>query len=98
MQVKFHGQHTTEEAMENLVSILQLFKERYGVEDFRSIHLDLVLLNEQGEDMELIDGTTAEVLDILEVYKSQPVANMEPESSSKELAHLRLVVDNTRKK
>ncbi|MBS0358420.1 MAG: hypothetical protein JSS53_04010 [Proteobacteria bacterium] len=105
MQIVFKGHHTTEEAAESMVGILKLFKERYGIQNFRQIFLDVTLLNQQGEDVELVDATTSEVLGVFEIQKSMPFdapSFEKPKSKSKpalpsKKSHLRLVVDNTKK-
>ena len=70
MKIKFRGTHNAEEIVESLTAILQLFEEQYGVHDFSEIKMDMVLVNEQGEEVELIDSNTSEVFDILEVHKN----------------------------
>ena len=92
MQIKFHGQQNTEEAMESIVSMFKLFEDRYGICDFRELNLDLVLMNHEGDDVELIDAGSSEVLDIFEVYQSDN--EIKPQYKKPELS---LVVDNTKK-
>lgn len=91
MQVIFKGEQSCEEVLENLLSIVRMFKERYGIEDFRELKLSMTLMDKQGDDVELVDSRTSEVFRVFEVYQTgegiRPV-----QSSSK----LKLVVDNTK--
>lgn len=93
MDINFQGQHNSEEAAESLLSVLRLFKDRYQIKQFREMHLTVTLVDEQGDDVELIDNETHQIYRNFEVYRhghelkagrhSQPV--------------LQLVVDNTHK-
>ena len=91
MEIVFQGRHDSDEAAESLVGVLRLFKERYHIGQFREMHLSVTLVDEQGEDVELIDSETAEAYRIFEVYRQ-----------GQELARatgrpvLKLVIDNTR--
>ena len=94
MQVVFHGTHTAEEAAENLLSIIQLFRERYAISNYREICLWVTLRDENGDDVELVDANTSEVLGVFEVYKS---TDMQDENGQdQEYSPLRLVIDNTK--
>lgn len=92
MQIMFHGNQSAEEAAESILSILKLFKERYGIHNYREMHLDLTLLDTEGEDVELIDASTSEVLGVFEVYKSGEYQH----AKNDDHPNLRLVVDNTK--
>lgn len=92
MQVIFKGEQTCEEALDNLVSIVRMFKERYGIEDFRELKLSMTLMDKQGDDVELVDSRTSEVFRVFEVYKTGE--GIRPVHQS---AQLKLVVDNTKK-
>ena len=94
MQVVFHGTHTAEEAAENLLSIIKLFRERYAISNYREICLDVTLRDENGDDVELVDASTSEVLGVFEVYKSTDMEN--DDEQDEEYSPLRLVVDNTK--
>ena len=91
MEIIFQGRHDGDEATESLLSVLRLFKERYHINQFREMHLSVTLVDEQGEDVELVDSETAQVYRIFEVYRQ-----------GHELARvtgrpvLKLVIDNTR--
>tara|TARA_B110000879_G_C11115249_1_gene489228 strand:- start:10 stop:288 length:279 start_codon:yes stop_codon:yes gene_type:complete len=92
MQVIFQGEQNSDETAESVANIIKLFKERYGIHQFREFKLSMVLMDEQGDDIELVDNRTSEVFRIFEVYKSghaiKPV-------SSNSTPMLKLVVDNT---
>lgn len=92
MQIMFHGNQSAEEAAESILSILKLFKERYGIQNYREMHLNLTLMDTDGEDVELIDASTSEVLGVFEVYKSGEYRNAQNDDQP----NLRLVVDNTK--
>ena len=95
MHIVFQGEQSTEEAAESLLSILKLFKDRYGISQFREMRLNMTLQDETGEDVELVDSTTSEILGVFEVYKP---GELPPKKKSKKRApQLRLVVDNSKK-
>ncbi len=73
MKIKFQGVHKTEEVIDSLAAVLRLFEQQYGVGTFNEIKLNLSLVNESGEEVELIDASTSEVFDVLEVHQSQNV-------------------------
>jgi len=93
MQVIFQGDQNSEEMVESLLSIVKLFRERYGIQNFREVQLSMVLMDEQQDDVELVDSRTAEVFRVFEVYKSgesiRPISSMTMPS-------LKLVIDNTK--
>jgi hypothetical protein len=93
MQVIFQGEQNSEEAVESLVSIIKLFHERYGISEFRDLKLSMVLMDDHGDDVELVDSRTAEVFRVFEVFKSggaiKPVSSLNS-------SHLKLIVDNTK--
>lgn len=94
MEIIFDGKFTDEEASENLLSMIQLFKDRYHIGQFREMHLSLTLVDDKGEDVELVDSETNQSYRVFEVYRSHgayAVANGVQRPS------LKLVVDNTQK-
>lgn len=93
MQVIFQGDHNSDEMVESLLSIVKLFRERYGIDNFRELKLSMVLMDEQGDDVELVDSRTAEVFRVFEVYKSGEKIKPVSFANSR---HLKLIVDNTR--
>ena len=92
MAIFFQGQHTNEEAAESLLSVLRLFKERYQIEHFREIHLTVTLVDNQGDDVELIDSDTAQTYRSFEVYRK----GHELTTGRRVRPLLQLVIDNTR--
>lgn len=92
MDIILQGQHDGHEALESLEKVLQLFKERYRIEDFREIHLSVTLVDAQGDEVELVDSDTNQPYRVFEVYRSGYEfygRRGEPK--------LQLVVDNTKK-
>lgn len=92
MDIVFRGRQTTEEALASLIGILNLFKERYGIENFCDIKLGLSLVDKQGDTVDLVDPVTSEVFATLEVYKSRQLFDAQQQKK-----HLKLIVDNTDK-
>ena len=99
MRILFHGSQSTEKASEGILSILKLFKERYGIKHFREIHLEMTLQDKSGEDVELIDAKTSEILNIFEVFQNkQNYQDLEPgptQTNRRRPPSLKLVIDNT---
>lgn len=93
MQVIFTGEQNSQEVVESLLSMVRLFKDRYGINNFRELKLSMVLMDEQGDDVELVDSRTGEVFRVFEVYKSGEA--IKPISSIHS-SPLQLVVDNTK--
>ncbi|KTC99539.1 hypothetical protein [Legionella erythra] len=92
MDIIFQGNHNSEEAAENLLSVLRLFKERYKISHFREMHLTVTLMDDHGDEVELVDSETAQVYRIFEVYRK----GHELKTGRKPRPMLQLVVDNTR--
>ncbi|KTC96304.1 hypothetical protein [Legionella feeleii] len=91
MDIIFQGKHNSEEAAESLLSVLRLFKERYHISQFREMHLTVTLVDDQGDDVELVDSETAQAYRIFEVYrKGHELTGRQGQPM------LQLVVDNTR--
>lgn len=91
MEIIFQGRQDSDEAMESLLSIIRLFKERYHIGQFREMHLSVTLVDEQGEDVELVDSETDEAYRIFEVCRR---GNEQTRVSGRPA--LKLVIDNTR--
>lgn len=92
MDIVFQGKHSSEEAAESLLGVLRLFKERYQIGQFREIHLSVTLVDEQGDDVELVDSETAQAYRTFEVYRhGHELAGIKGQPT------LSLVVDNTHK-
>ena len=94
MEIIFDGQQDSMEASDNLLSVLKLFKERYKIGRFREIHLSLTLVDDAGEDVELIDSKTNQPYRVFEVYRDQKAYHF---SRGRKQIGLKLVVDNTDK-
>ena len=90
MEIIFHGRHDGRDAVESLEGVIRLFHERYHIGQFREMHLSVTLVDDGGEDVELVDSDTAQAYRVFEVYRK-----------GQELLHgtgrpgLKLVVDNT---
>lgn len=69
MEIIFHGRHDIAEASDSLEGIIKLFHERYQIGSFREMHLSVTLVDDRGEDVELVDSDTDEALRIFEVYR-----------------------------
>jgi molecular chaperone GrpE (heat shock protein) len=91
MDIILQGQHDEHEALESLERVLQLFKERYSINGYSEIHLTVTLLDEQGEEVELVDTNTNQAYRVFEVYR----AGYEL-SGRRGVPQLQLVVDNTK--
>lgn len=89
MDIIFQGKHNGDEAVESLASVLRLFKERYHIEQFREIHLSVTLVDEYGDDVELVDSETDQVYRTFEVYRDDRQLSVRQNRSL-----LKLVVDN----
>ncbi len=93
MEIIFQGRHDSDEAGESILSVIRLFKERYHIGQFREMHLSVTLVDEQGEDVELVDTETAEAYRTFEVHREgQEQARIAGRPA------LKLVIDNTRKR
>lgn len=91
MDIILKGQHDGSETVASLERVLELFKDRYHINDFREIHLTVTLVDAQGDDVELIDTETNQAYRVFEVYR----AGYEL-LGQKSVPHLQLVVDNTK--
>jgi hypothetical protein len=69
MDIIFDGRHDSAEAEESLLSMIRLFRERYHITQFREMHLSLTLVDDRGDDVELIDSETEEAFRVFEVRK-----------------------------
>jgi len=91
MDIIFQGKHDSDEAVENLLSVIRLFKERYHISQFREMHLTVTLVDDHGDDVELVDSETAQAFRTFEVYRE----GHEMTRRVNNLPALKLVVDNT---
>lgn len=92
MDIILQGQHNAIETVESLERVLKLFKDRYQVNGFREIHLTVTLVDEQGDEVELVDSETNQPYRIFEVYRKGYELG-----GRKGIPMLQLVVDNTNK-
>ena len=90
MEIIFQGKHSGDEAAQSLESVIRLFKERYHISQFREIHLSVTLVDEQGEDVELVDSETLQTYRTFEVYRDGCEL-----TRRRGFPMLKLVVDNT---
>lgn len=106
MEIIFQGQSDGDEAIESLQSVIRLFKERYNIGHFREMHLSVTLVDDSGEDVELVDSKTENVYRIFEVYRETPASIHHPikATSPRTLGtgqgnevkpYLKLVIDNS---
>lgn len=91
MDIILQGEHDAPETLESIERVLGLFKERYCIKGYREIHLTVTLVDEQGEEVELIDSDTHQPYRVFEVYRSGYEL-----LGKKGVPKLRLVVDNTK--
>ena len=91
MDILFDGRHDSTEAEESILSMIRLFRDRYHISQFREMHLSVTLVDEKGDDVELIDSETQEAYRIFEVRKQ----GHEFTRVSGRPA-LRLIIDNTK--
>ena len=91
MDIILQGQHNSDEAVKSLERVLQLFKERYHINGYNEIHLTLTLLDEQGDEVELVDSETNQPYRVFEVYRKGYEL-----TGRRGLPMLQLVVDNTK--
>lgn len=91
MEIILKGEHEGAEAVASLERVLQLFKERYKINGYREIHLSVVLVDDQGDEVELIDSDTNQTYRVFEVYRRGYEL-----STTKGVPLLQLVVDNTK--
>lgn len=94
MDIIFKGNHTGDELTKSVLGVVRLFKERYHVPMFREIHLTVTLVDEAGNDVELVDNDNSAVYRTFEVYRQEPEVHQDKVCPSK----LTLVVDNTSSK
>lgn len=97
MDIIFKGTHSTEELANSVFNVLRLFKDRYHVPTFREIHLTVTLLDESGQDVELVDNQSSDIYRTFEVYREN-CSELRQKEHPTPGPGLKLVVDNTPKK
>jgi len=90
MDIIFQGRHNSDEASVSLQGVIQLLKDRYQIESFREIHLTLTLVDDVGEDVELVDSETSVPYRVIEVCRDYHEVSRRIGRPA-----LKLVVDNT---
>ena len=91
MDIILQGEHDGHETVESLERVLELFKQRYSIDGFREIHLTVTLVDEQGDDVELIDSAPNQPYRVIEVYREGYEL-----TGRRGIPMLQLVVDNTK--
>ena len=91
MNIVFRGKHTSTELLESISSVLGLLTEKYNVDNYIDINLQVRLLDHEDQDVDLIDVKTFEPITVFEVYKSANDAKVTQDKSN-----LTLVIDNTK--
>lgn len=91
MDIIFQGMQNGDETAESLGRVIKLFQERYQIRKFREIRLSVTLVDEQGDDVELVDSETLEVYRTFEVHREHYELGRRPSAPM-----LKLVIDNTR--
>ena len=91
MDIILQGPHEAHEALESLSRVLELFKDRYHIQEYKEIHLTVTLVDDSGDEVELIDSDTHEAYRVFEVYRSGYEL-----FGRRGGAALKLVVDNTK--
>ena len=69
MDILFHGEHTHKDIAAAIEDVLYLLHERWDVQAFKDLHLSLILVDESGFEVELVDSNTQQDLRVLNVYK-----------------------------
>lgn len=94
MEIILQGKLNGEDTANSLISVLRLFKERYHIAKFREVHLHVTLVDEHGDDVDLVNNDTNEVYRIFEVrQQAEPLTSKHQRESS-----IHLVIDNTKPK
>jgi hypothetical protein len=91
MDIIFHGLHEGDEVLNSVQCALTLLQERYRIQRFREMHLSVTLVDEAGQDVELVDSLTDHVYSVLDVCRDyhEGLRRIGPPG-------LKLVIDNTR--
>lgn len=90
MEIIFQGKHDSDKAVESLINVIRMFQERYHIHQFREMHLSVTLVDDSGDDVELVDSETEQAYRTFEVYEDGNELTRRPG-----LPVLKLVVDNT---
>ena len=91
MEIIFQGRHDSEDAVKSLNGIIRLFNDRYQIHQFRELHLSVTLVDDEGNDVELIDSETNQAFRVFEVHRQLPEA-----TQGKGRPSLKLVINNAK--
>lgn len=91
MDIIFQGSHSKEEFVHSLKNVLELFADRYQINRFREIRCTVTLVDNQGEDVELMDSETGYVYRLFEAHREEHEL-----LGRRGKPLLKLVVNNTR--
>jgi hypothetical protein len=96
MEIIFKGKHTGDEFAQSVLSVVHLFKDRYHVPVFREIHLTVTLVDELGQDVELVDNQNSTIYRVFEVHRQE--SELRGQDDPKRSPSIKLVVDNTKQR
>lgn len=91
MEVIIPGSHLASDLTPKLKAIFDMLEQQYAIHQFSITHLGIVLQDEQGIELTLVDDETHCNYGILEMRGKEAVISPFPTHTP----HLRLVVDNT---
>lgn len=93
MEVIIPGSFDAQTLTPKLKAIFDMLERQYNIQQFSITHLGIVLHDEQGTELTLVDDETNCSYGILEMRGKEAVISPFPTRTP----HLRLVVDNTRR-
>ena len=91
MEIILYGEHSSEDITDNITDVLKWFKSRYNISRFSEIQLKLSLLDDQGNEVELMDNQTSKVYRVIEIYQQEKALA----TTRRFKPFLQVVVDNT---
>ena len=95
MEIILQGNLNPEDTCASLSSVLRLFKDRYHIESFREIHLHVTLIDEYGDEVELVNTETNESYRVFEIRQENQPVTTKPHQA---VGNIHLVIDNTHSK
>jgi len=69
MDILFHGEHAHSDIAAAIENVINLLHDRWHVQSFKDLHVSLVLVDESGFEIELIDSVTQQDLRVMNIYK-----------------------------
>ena len=69
MEILFHGEHAHSDIAVAIENVLNLLHTRWSVESFKDLHMSLILVDDCGFEVELIDSHTKQDLRVMNIYK-----------------------------